>query len=385
MTNGRSIEAARTIHEFGRPHAATSGEDPVTETIYTGEIPAFVDATLERLYASVYCTLTRIEAYDSLNGICTYVRKEGSIITAVLLFRLQGHVVSVINQQITLPAAKISDFCDAIFRTFKRAQLIQFYAMDVSLEQFGRPYQQLPSLEENIIYYPASRDAYLASLRPQFLKQLSQGTAKIKEAHPSFQLHYANRAEINEDDVVQVLELTKKRMLSKGREVYAEKVNRNALVKTLEKYGHVVTATIDEKICAGSIFFSVGKRHFHQYIAHNPEYDQYVLGNQIWLAAILYSLELRGEECWLMGGARLHKSRFRAKPQVFNSLTIYKSKPHAVLNMRILASQWLQQKKSELSSLAKAQVEEKTLAGRWIEKSLAIKDTLQPNKSRFKK
>lgn len=383
MKNSRPIEALGTIHAVGRPFADTSSENPVTETIYPNEIPPFVDATLERLYACVYCTLRRIEAYDSLAGVSTYVRKEGATITAVILFRIDAHVVSVINQQINLPAAKMLAFCDKLFRTFADVRVIRFYGIDATLDRFAFPFQQLQSIEENIIQLPASKEKYLASLRPQFVKQILTRAAKIAQDHPSFQLQTADRGDIQEQQVTDILALAKQRMAAKGREIYSEKVDRTALMKTLKKYGHVVMATIDGRICAGSIFFSVGKRHFHTYIAHNPEYDEYMLGNQMWLAAILYSIELRGEECWLMGGARLHKSRFKAKPFAFNSITVYRSRFHALLHGPLLADQWLKQKKLEFKAACKAELENKTPIGRLIEKSIVARNALQPKKTKL--
>lgn len=381
MTNSRPIEALRAVHESGRPHADTSSnQNPITETIYTDEIPAFVDATLERLYACVYCTLTRIEAYDSLQRICTYVRKDGSTITAIILFRVDKHIVSVVNQQISLSEAKLSSFCEAIFRTFKKSQVIKFYAIDANVERSSFPYQRLQAIEENIIYFPPSKEAYLAGLRRQFIKQLSNAAKKIEADYPSFKQRVVNRGDIIEADVVQILALAKKRMLSKGKEVYSEKIDRVALMKTLKKYGHVAMATIDGKVCAGSIFLSVGKKHFHQFIAHDPEYDQYMLGNQMWLTAILYSLELQGEECWLMGGARLHKSRFLAKPHTFDSITIYRSKFHAALNPRIFVYRWAKQQVRAFKASCKAEVENNTSIGRLIEKIMKSRSSPQSNK-----
>jgi hypothetical protein len=383
MKNSRPVEALQTIHAIGSPSPDASSENPVTETIYTNEIPPFVDATLERLYACVYCTLRRIEAYDSLERISTYVRKEGATITAVILFRIKAHVVSVINQQISFPAAKMLAFCDKLFRTFERVRVIRFYGIDASLDRFAFPFQQLESIEENIVQLPASKEQYLASLRPQFAKQIRAREEKIAQAYPSFTVQTADRGDIQEQHVTDILALATKRMIATGRATYSEKVDRTALMKTLKKYGHVVMATIDGRICAGSIFFSVGKKHFHAYIAHDPQYDEYMLGNQMWLAAILYSIELRGEECWLMGGARLHKSRFKAKPYAFNSITVYRSRFHALLHGPLLVDQWLKQKKRAFKAACKAELENQTPIGRLIEKSLVARNALQSKKTRL--
>ncbi|GAB3472413.1 hypothetical protein GCM10027321_45430 [Massilia terrae] len=381
MTNGRPSETPRTMRELGRPAIAASSENHVAEIIYKDEIPAFVGATLERLYACVYCTLTRIAAYDSLERISTYVRKDGCTITAVILFRIDHHIVYVLNQQISLPAEKILTFCETIFRTFKSAQVIRFYGLDASLERSSLPCQQLQSIEENIIHLPPSKEAYLSSLRPQFAKQIRVGAAKIAEDHPSFRLRMVDRGAIEEHQVTQILALAKQRMDAKGCAAYSEKVDRVALLSTLQRYGHLVMATIDDRICAGSISFSVGRKHFHAFIAHDPDYDQYMLGNQMWLAAILYAIELRAEECWLMGGARAHKARFRAKPYTFNSITLYRSRMHALRHGRLFAEQLLRLKKIALKAACKEQLEKKTLLGRLIEKSIIARNALQAKKT----
>lgn len=317
-------------------------------TLYDNEIPKFAKATLERLYENVYCTLPRIAAYETVKGISTYVRRVGEQIVAIILFRDLGSKIAVVNQQISLTQSEILSFCNAIFEKYRKAETISFYALDTRLEDFAFPFQQTGALEENIIYFSKTKETYLASIRPAFLKKLKKSAELIKADHPTYKISYFARTQIKKAHVEDVLELAKKRMISKGKQNYTDSIDIVPLMATLRSYGHLVVATIDDKVCAGSISCKVGQRNFHQVAAHDPAYDRYELGNQIWLAAILHSFDLNGSECWLMGGKSEQKSKFRARQHILNTIIVYRSRFHVFLNCKTFLGLWLRQKNANI-------------------------------------
>jgi hypothetical protein len=317
-------------------------------TLYDNEIPKFAKATLERLYENVYCTLPRIAAYETVKGISTYVRRIGEKIVAIILFRDLGSKIAVVNQQISLTQSEILSFCHAVFAKYRKAQAISFYALDTRIEDFPLPFQQTGALEENIIYFSKTKEMYLASIRPAFLKKLNKSAELIRADHPTYKISYFARTQIKKAHVEDVLELAKKRMISKGKQNYTDSIDIVPLMATLRSYGHLVVATIDDKVCAGSISCKVGQRNFHQVAAHDPAYDRYELGNQIWLAAILHSFDLNGSECWLMGGKSEQKSKFRARQHILNTIIVYRSRFHVFLNCKTFLDLWLRQKNANI-------------------------------------
>jgi hypothetical protein len=83
---------------------------------------------------------------------------------------------------------------------------------------------------------------------------------------------------------------------------------------------------IEGKLCGGSIWYRVGKRNFMHINAHDPQYDQFMLGNQVLLCGVLHCIRRGGRECWLMGGFGTHKAKFRTSPKYLESVLIYRSR-----------------------------------------------------------
>lgn len=345
MGTNQKLELKKSDRQTRPPQTRNEGKNIDYEKIYKNEIPDFVEENLERLYSNIYCTLTRIDAYESLDHVSTYVRKHGATIAAIILFKDEGHIIRVINEQIPLSPEQIARFCAKIFNEMKHARVIRIRALDTQLGAFPFPYQQLTNLEENIIYFRNHEHSYLDRLDRKFKKKILSSQEKLKASHPTHQIQYLERDAIPLNVVKEILQLARKRMISKGGMAYTDSIDTVALAKTLKKYGHVATITINEKICAGSIWFSVGKRHFHNIVAHDPEYDKYFLGGQIWLTAILRSHELEADEVWLMGGFSDNKAKYCAQPHFFHTTIIYKSRLHILTSFPEVTRLWIRRQR----------------------------------------
>lgn len=367
----RSVPVANLIHD------GSLDSEHVAEHIYRNRIPEFVAAALIRLYDNVYCTLHRIEAFDSLTGINTYVRRIHSRIHTVILFRERGKAILAVNQQIVLKKDEIEQFAKKVFEEYKQAQTISFYAIDLAPCQFIFPSQFLASLEENVIFFPPNTDDYSKTIKGQFRKQLRVSNEQLLSDHPDYRLIHYSRKEIYQESVRAILDVAKKRMRAKGNADYTRDIDVDRLTRMLRICGHMTVAYIDDRICGGAIWFSVGKRHFHQLAAHDPAYSRYMLGNQIWLAAIQHSLHLGGQECWLMGGASAHKARFGARKKVLNSLTLYRSTWHIGLNLDRYISIWLKHNTGQGKVALKKLSTRSTPAGRLVGKVLLIASAIQ--------
>src|SRR4051812_35008662 len=71
---------------------------------YDNEVPAFVEAELERLYECLMSTLARFAIFDAAPNASTYVVRENGRITTLFLFRRERHHVTVYNEQMPLAA-----------------------------------------------------------------------------------------------------------------------------------------------------------------------------------------------------------------------------------------------------------------------------------------
>jgi hypothetical protein len=320
-----------------------SAELPIAY-IYENNIPTYVNATMERLYANVYCSVKRIAVYDSLEGASTYVSKEYGIAKTIILFRKVRTRILVINQQVRHSDKEIEQFVKTIFDYYSDVQCVKFYALRGRIDSLPYAHDRVGELEENIILLPKTKESYLETLRPVFAKAVQAAEKRIKTVYPDFRIRFVARKEITINEINHVRQLAVRRMDAKGKTDYTENIRAEALLATAKLYGHMALATIDGETCAAALWLSLGQNHFHQIAAHAPEFDKYQLGNQIWLAAISRCIELGGGECWLMGGSNEHKAKFGAVTEKFYSINIYRSQLTRVLGFPEMLQFWTKQR-----------------------------------------
>lgn len=74
-----------------------------SDVLYSGNVPAFAAEELKRLYSNIFSTVQKFENDGSLDGASTYVARDGSEVTAVLLFQTKGRRIQVLNEFIIAP------------------------------------------------------------------------------------------------------------------------------------------------------------------------------------------------------------------------------------------------------------------------------------------
>lgn len=306
----------------------------ITHEIHENAIPPFVDAELERLYANVYCTLTRLQMYDAMENASTYVARSDGVITAVLLFHLKHNEIKVFNQQIELGKEVIGIFSELVFLKYKSAKIISFYAIRTDLSHLSFPFQKFTVLEENILTLPPTPEQYIASLGGDFRYKLRSSERKLKKQFPTFRYDIYEKSKIDEQTVRDIIGMTGERMAFKQKQAYIRDEDVERIIKLIRAYGFIGVATIDGRMCAGHIWYQVGTRFIMHLVTHDPLYDRYMLGNLLLLLTFCDCIERGGRECWLMGGGQQHKLRFLARPSYLDSLVIYRSRGQVVLNLR---------------------------------------------------
>jgi hypothetical protein len=299
---------------------------PTRITIHENAIPAFAEHELQLLYECVYCTLARLRIYEPMRNVSTYVARAGDTISAVFLFTREKNEIRVLNQQIKIGGEDVRKFAEAIFSRYRSVQIISFYAIDSALTRLPFPYQKYPVLEENILFLPATTDEYWGSMSANFRGILRRAERRMKKDFPSFRYQIVPSAEVSEETVRQIIRMAGERMAVKQKKAYIGEQDLGNLMRLIRAHGYVGVATVDGKLCGGSVWYWVGRRNFLHIIAHDPSYDHYKLGNLTLLMGVLDWIERGGRECWLMGGGYAHKSKFQAVTMRMDSLVIYRSR-----------------------------------------------------------
>jgi hypothetical protein len=356
MDIARDTKNAQLDYPSGKAAPVRAGAPG--STIHEHEIPDFVAHELERLYESVYCTMARFRVYGEAEGASTYVARDGQAITCVILFRIEGRVVKVINQQVALSAADLRGFARAVFARYRKARLISFYAIDSRLEQFPYPYESCEALEENVVRLPAQPQDYDDSLSQNLLKRLQSAERKLKRDFPDFRFQVLKGTEVSEHLLRTITGLAGARMAAKQQEAYIHDADIGNILRVIHAYGYAGVLTVDGVVRGGNVFYGVGQRYFMHIIAHDPDYDKYMLGHMVQYLAARHCITLGGRECCLMGGGRENKSRFGARTMYLSSVDIYRSRWQRMLSARRVWAAGIRhrmhQARHDLSRLAQA-------------------------------
>ena len=305
---------------------------PLSAHFYEKEIPPFVEKQLETLYQSIYCSVARIRLYEPVNDLMTFIATAGSEIKILILFRINGEVVKVVNQQVRFSKDDLSYFSHQIFAKYATINRIDFYALDCSIDSsaFGFLYQQVPEVEENVIVLPANTEKYLQMLSSKTRNGIIKSIKKTISTYPSYCFDVFEHDQITLDHIKILARLADLRMEFKHRCSYFRPGAIETLARLAQTHGYLSIITINGEICAANLCFIVGTRHFGHVIAHDPCYNAYSLGLQINLQTIMYGISRGAKEFWMMGGGAQEKSRFQAHSVVLNSIFIYRSKKSAL-------------------------------------------------------
>lgn len=314
------------IHAVQGRKENTEKESVVRVSIYERSIPHFVRDELERLYESVYCTLSRLSIYGDLEDVSTYVEETAAGVSAVLLFRHERFVVKVLNQQVDLSVEVINRFSTILFSRYGDVRKITFYALRSKIVQLRFPFFQYPSLNENLLELPTMVEEYVAGLSSKFRANLRAAERNIQKKFPSFRYRMIQGAEITESELRDIISLTEQRMAFKEKPNYIQEEEIERLMRIIRAYGRVGIATIDQRICGGNIWYRVGSRCFMHLIAHDPQYNSMMLGNYLVYLGFCDAIQTGVRKCWLMGGGDENKARFGAARISLESLLVYRSR-----------------------------------------------------------
>jgi hypothetical protein len=324
--------------EGNPPFASHANKHIVSSRFYENTIPDFADAALERLYANIYCTLTRIGIYERLDDIHTFVAADEHDIVLLILFRIDRNTVRIVNQQVALSQDDLAYFAVNVFSRYPAAGRIEGYALDTVIDRatFAFPVQVLPQLEENVVDLPSSAEAYMQQLGKSTRELMRRSMRKCTAQFPSCRFDVLSTQQITPRHVRELVHLTDQRMDARHAEPYVANTDIDRMVKLARSHGYLGIILIEERIVAAALYFRVGTRHFLHLVGHDPRFDAYRLGRQVNLHAIFHAIATGGRELWMMGGHRGWKSHFLARRKTLSSVTIYRSRTAALFCCRTL-------------------------------------------------
>ncbi len=304
----------------------------VSTFCYENEIPSFVEPELDRIYGNFFSTLTHFRESGRLENVSTYVVFVDGQVTAVILFYRNQRKVHVLNEVINLDQDEARQFSNYIFSTYGSVDVISFHAVQADSVSFRRPYQRINCLEDIVLTLPSVTEDYFTCLGKSTRKTIKNYTNKLKRDFPSFDSKTYMTKEANEEQIRTIIELSRVRLLASGKISAFDEEAIKRIIKSVRMYGLTCVATINGKICAGSISYRVGENYFMHVCAHDSFYDNYRLGMLYRYITICECIRQRGRECHFLWGRQEYKFSLLGVQRDLHDLVIYRSWGHFLLH-----------------------------------------------------
>lgn len=292
--------------------------------IYPDCIPPFAERSLERLYGSLYASMPQLRC-DRLDRINTYAAWRGSQLSALLLYRLDGSRISVINEGMGVSTEELNRFAAALFERHANASVISFYALAVDKERLDYPSIRMPVTEDILIDLPGSGQDYLSQLSKSSRKSIKQHLSRAQRDLADFDHAVLTGNEISDDLVDQVIAFNHRRMASKQRRSAIDAEARSHLLHLLRHRGWVGVVRSEGRICAGTLACRLGDDVYSLVNAHDPDLDAYSLGNVSRHLLINASIHAGVRRFHMMGGQLSTKRHAMARRHVLCELRLYRS------------------------------------------------------------
>jgi hypothetical protein len=302
-------------------------------SVYRDVVPEFVREPLERLYRHLHSSLAYHSIYgDVSNGTNTCVLQQGGELVAVLLFRVEGNQVRVLNEQCSFDSEVIKIFSRLIFDDFPFAHIISFPVIANPPAALDRPFQHAKCTQDIVLTLPESVNSYMAKMGKSTRNYIKRYSNKLKRCFPSVSSMAYAGSSVDDEQIRAIIELNHARMSGKHKRSYIDESETERIIRLVRQCGLVTVVTIDGKVCAGTINYRIADNYFLHVIAHDPLYDEYGLGTLCCYLAICECIERKGCEYHFLWGRYEYKYRLLGEQRDLSHLLIYRSRFHMVRN-----------------------------------------------------
>lgn len=327
---------------------ATAGHDTIKKktsfpdisiNFYEKEIPPFIMDEANHLYGSLFSSPEKLNLEGKLVSAKTYLARKNGKIIAILFFRLVKNRAQVLNECINLDPEEIRRFSEEIFLKFRQVTVIQFSAIETSINAFPFIFQKRVCSENLIIDLPSSPEAYLNKIGNATRRNIKYYSNKLRRNFPSFRYDFYHRDGVKAEHIKSILTLKAARMKSKRKAFDASDSETEELLSLLKACnGSVGIATIDGHFCGGQISYRIGSNDTGLVICHDQKYNDYSLGIIICYLTVCDSIARGAVKFNFHCGREEYKYRLLGVQHDLYNLDIYRSKADFILNGKVVLS-----------------------------------------------
>lgn len=302
------------------------------ERIYPDCIPSFAENSLDRLYGSLYASMPQLQC-DKRNQVHTYAAWRDDQLSTVLLYYLDGSRIRVINEGMHVPAEELNRFADTLFARHSEVSVISLHALSVSEIPLRHPSVCMDVTEDVVIDLPDTEQAYLAQLGKSTRKSLRQNLSRAESDLPGFHHSVMAGDTISDSLVDEIIGFNHARMARKQRCSAIDAAARTHLMELMHARGWVGVIRTDARICAGTLGCRLGDDVYSVVNAHDPQYDDYGMGNLSRHLLINASIRAGARRFHLLGGQFSTKRHAMARRDTLCELRLYRSRQAIVRDL----------------------------------------------------
>lgn len=315
-------------------------EEAITIACYPGQIPRFAERALENLYGSLYSSLPHLRLQGALDTADTYAAWRDDELVTLLLFRQLGRKIVVINEGMRLTGDDIAAFASYVFGKLRDASCIHFHAVivdSVGSVDLGYPFLQLPCTEDIVIALPQTEEDYFASMGKSTRKNMRQSLARVQRSLPAFSHEVRQGYDVPEEIMRDIIGFNHARMASKQRASALNAEASDKLISLISKRGMVGMATVNGRLCGGTLACRFGDDLYSLVNAHDPAYDAFSLGSVCRHLMIADAIKMHAQRFHLLGGQFETKKMVLGKKQPLDHLVLYRSRVQQIIHSREIA------------------------------------------------
>lgn len=310
-----------------------------TISCYVHEVPAFVERELATTYETLQSSLPFLRIWRTLAGASCYVARHAGRAPDILLFRCEGRQLVVLNEMIGIAPPDLASFAHYVFAHFSAIHVIRFHAVRTAPAAIGCPVQRHNAKDTFVVALPATPEDYLAALGKSTRANLRSRLNRIAKAYPTFSACFFSGADIEEDVVRRIVQLSEHRMRTRGVALKHDVDRMLALARTC---GFVTVLSIDGRMCAGSLNYRVGASVFGEITAHDPAFESLAVGVLCVYHTICESIRTGAHSFYLGGGPFAFKERLLGRRLDMDQLHVYRSYGHVLAHADVAVVAFIQ-------------------------------------------
>jgi hypothetical protein len=303
-----------------------TGTDGQEVVCHEREVPSFAGVELERLYQNPYATLVKFAIDGTIADAGSYLVQQNGQIKTLFLFRIENRRLVVLNEVVRIDSAEAQRFVESIFARFSHVDVILFRTIHTDIRQLDFPFQRFNHSEDIVIPLPGSEQAYRSCLSQTVRRNLKYYGNRLQREHPSFSVAIYEKEQVSEQHIHDIIGLSRARMAGKNKIFGIEQKETECILGLVKAYGLVTVATVDGKVCGGTICYQVGSHYFMGVIAHDPAYDSYRLGTQCAYRTICECISREGREFHFLWGEMDYKYRLLGVKRELDHVAVYRSR-----------------------------------------------------------